>query len=648
MVAEKCTERGAGEVSSHILTIGTMLDGKPLCLDREQLIAGKALITAASGGGKSYALRKMLEQCGQIAQTIVLDWEGEFASLREKLDIAIVGPGGELPADVRSAGLLARRLMEKEISAVIDISDLKSYRARQEFVRRFVEEMVELPKHLWHDVFIALDEAQMMCPEKGQGDSESTEAVVNLCTVGRKRGFGVIAATQRLSMFNKTAAAQLLTKFVGQANLDLDVRRAAFDLGVPAKKAQQMLRPVNRNRKDPSEGLITGEFYGYGPALIESGVTRFRFDACETTHPKRGQGRNLTPPKPSSAITAVVAEMADLPKEAEQEIRDLETAKRKLAELERALKRDSRPLDEKQIQTAKAEAASEVRGPLERQVQQLRQGLEIAMNALQAAEGKPSAAFSITRQEIAEPLNRAIDSIHSLVQNRSQKALADHENIRSQIRTAISSLQGMVSMSPAAVAAITSLPTRILPANSDSDEELNPAVSQDARESLTGPQCRIIDAIAFWESIGVTVPTETAITLKSGYVAATNTSYVKARGQLRQMGLIKEESGSTFSLTSSGRLAAQFPSRLGSLSKYHARILAELSGPCQKILNALLPIFPAGLNDEQLAFAAGYENPDARSSYVKARGQLKTMDLIEIRPDECFVATKTLFPEGLS
>jgi hypothetical protein len=43
-------------------------------------------------------------------QTIILDNEGEFATLREKVDVLLIGDGGELPADVRSAGLLARRL----------------------------------------------------------------------------------------------------------------------------------------------------------------------------------------------------------------------------------------------------------------------------------------------------------------------------------------------------------------------------------------------------------------------------------------------------------------------------------------------------------------------------------------------------------
>jgi len=42
----------------------------------------------------------------------VLDSEGEFGSLREAVDMLLVGASGELPANLRHAALLARRLIE--------------------------------------------------------------------------------------------------------------------------------------------------------------------------------------------------------------------------------------------------------------------------------------------------------------------------------------------------------------------------------------------------------------------------------------------------------------------------------------------------------------------------------------------------------
>src|SRR4051812_19567260 len=97
--------------------------GHPVRLDVSRLVKTRMLVTANSGGGKSWLLRLLFEQLGESTQLIVLDREGEFVTLREKLDIVLVGPLGEIPTDVRSAGLLIRRLMEKELSAVIGMSE---------------------------------------------------------------------------------------------------------------------------------------------------------------------------------------------------------------------------------------------------------------------------------------------------------------------------------------------------------------------------------------------------------------------------------------------------------------------------------------------------------------------------------------------
>jgi hypothetical protein len=90
------------------MIIGEIVGGKKLELDLPTLVETGLLIQANSGGGKSWLLRLIAERAG--IQTIVLDNECEFASLREAVDILLVGAGGELPADPRHAALLARRL----------------------------------------------------------------------------------------------------------------------------------------------------------------------------------------------------------------------------------------------------------------------------------------------------------------------------------------------------------------------------------------------------------------------------------------------------------------------------------------------------------------------------------------------------------
>ena len=53
-------------------------------------------------------------------------WTSPFASLREAVDVLLVGARGELSANPRHAALLARRLLEYKVSAVVDLYELKA------------------------------------------------------------------------------------------------------------------------------------------------------------------------------------------------------------------------------------------------------------------------------------------------------------------------------------------------------------------------------------------------------------------------------------------------------------------------------------------------------------------------------------------
>jgi DNA helicase HerA-like ATPase len=224
------------------MIIGQIVGGNKLELDLPTLVDPRLLIQANSGGGKSWLLRLIAERAG--IQTIVLDNEGEFASLREAVDVLLVGAGGELRADPRHAALLARRLLEYKVSAVVDLYELK-LSDRRRFVKLFLESLIHLPRDLWRPTLVILDEAHIYCPERGSGDAESTDAVISLMSQGRKRGFAGIIATQRLSKLHKDAAAEANNVIIGRTWLDADQVRAGDALGL-SKADRLKLREVGR------------------------------------------------------------------------------------------------------------------------------------------------------------------------------------------------------------------------------------------------------------------------------------------------------------------------------------------------------------------------------------------------------------------
>lgn len=311
---------------SQRIRLGELEGGQPLSLDLPRLVDSRLLIQANSGGGKSWLFRLIAEQVGGKVPLIILDPEGEFATLRERVDLVLVGPDGEIPAEPRTAGLLARKLVELQVSAVIDLFDL-DWDSRRHYIRQFLEALLGLPRTLWHPLLVMIDEAQMFAPERSHGDAESTGAVVSLMAQGRKRGYAGLLATQRLSKLHKDAAAEANNVFIGRTWLDTDQKRAGDLLGLAARDRSQL--------RDVPEGT----FYAFGPALSVSGVIKFRSGAVTTTHPQPGRRHALKPPKASEAIKQIARHLADLPKQAEQEIRDLAAAQRRVKDLEIELRK---------------------------------------------------------------------------------------------------------------------------------------------------------------------------------------------------------------------------------------------------------------------------------------------------------------------
>jgi len=284
------------------------------------------LLQANSGGGKSYALRKFAEVTYGQAQQIIIDLEGEFASLREKYDYILVGKDGDIPVNLRATDLLARRLLELNTSAIIDLYELKHHE-RKRFVKLFLDSMINAPKSLWHSCLVIIDEAHIFAPEREQ--SEALEAVKDLATRGRKRGFALVCATQRISKLSKDVVAELNTKLIGRCSLDVDMKRSSFELGFTEKKDIYSLRKLPK-----------GEFYAFGPGLT-SEVTRIKIDTVITKHPEPGE--SYVPPSATpDTVKKVLGKLADLPQEAEDQLNTLNDHKQKITELKREVAKATR------------------------------------------------------------------------------------------------------------------------------------------------------------------------------------------------------------------------------------------------------------------------------------------------------------------
>ncbi len=294
-------------------------------IDLPTFVDTRALICANSGGGKSYAIRKLLEQTHGYVNAIVLDIEGEFKTLREKFDFLLIGYDGDVELNIKSAPLLPQKLLELSVPTIIDISDLKRH-DRVLYVRDFLNALMEIPRKsgLWKPCLIVLDEIHSLAGQ--QEKQESVYSVIDLATRGRKRGYCLVGCTQRISKLHKDVVAELNNTMIGRTGLDIDMKRAAEILGFTSKLDMLSLRDL-----DP------GEFFVFGPAISKH-VEKAMIGEVMTTHPKVGTRLDVELSQPTEKIKRILEKLSHLPGEAEKKKRELEDYKKEIFTLKKELR----------------------------------------------------------------------------------------------------------------------------------------------------------------------------------------------------------------------------------------------------------------------------------------------------------------------
>jgi hypothetical protein len=260
-----------------------------LRVDLVKLIAGRLLIQGNSGAGKSWTLRRLLEQTAKQIQQIVIDPEGEFATLAERFGHVTLEAHR---LDGAALAIAAARAREHRLSVVLDLSHCERSNQLQA-AAAFLTALIEAPREHWTPAIVAIDEAQLFAPSRADGSAgsavirkESITAMADLMGRGRKRGLCAVLATLRLARLATSVASEAQNFLVGLSTLDLDIRRAAETIGWDARRAFDRL-PLLK----PGEFVASGGVFSQSPAIVRVG-------AVETEH--RGAAPALVRP---AAIT---------------------------------------------------------------------------------------------------------------------------------------------------------------------------------------------------------------------------------------------------------------------------------------------------------------------------------------------------------
>jgi hypothetical protein len=557
------------------------------------LIDTRCLVQANSGGGKSWCLRRLLEQSHGSVQHLVLDPEGEFASLRERFDYVLAAKhGGDTAAEPRAAGLLAQRLLELGVSAIVDLYELKAHE-RVRFVRGFLEALVDAPKKLWHPALVVLDEAHVFCPQ--QGEAESASAVIDLCTRGRKRGFGSVLATQRLSKLHKDAAAELNNKLIGRTGLDVDVKRAADELGFTKERWRELRE------------LEAGEFFVFGPAMSRE-VRKVRIGSVQTTHPKAGARLAFVAPPPTDRIRALLPKLSDLPAEQERKAKTEADLRAELQSL-----RGQLAAAERRVPAAPAPKVREVPVLKDAQVKRLEAAI---------------ARFGTASDRVVEQMHESLDALH----RREKEAAVEARGIRQAIERfsgaqAVAATRRELGVGP--------IPSKTVFASRPQPPVTRPAPTPSAGDVRLGRgETAILTAIAQHENAGVT---REQLTVLTGYKRSSRDTYLQhllAAGMAEQ----SRHDASAIVATSQGlhALGPDFEP-LPTGDELRAHWMDRLGGGEKVLFELVIGAYPDAVERDVLSEASGYQRSSrdtflqrlaARRLIVTERGAVRASEIL--------------------
>lgn len=553
-------------------------------VDLIPLLESKLLIQANSGGGKSYLLRKVIESVGKSVQQIIVDPEGEFVTLREKFDFVLVSnKDGDIPLNVKYAEMLAYKILETGISVIIDLYGIKRH-DRILFVKFFLDALIDAPKELWHYCFVYIDEAHIFCPEKGK--AESLSSVIELCSSGRKRGFGAVLATQRLSKLDKDAAAECNNKLIGRTTLDIDRKRAGDEMGFINK--QDFL----------SFGLLKpGEFYASGPAICNE-VTKFKVKKVITTHLQAGK-RMIAPPPTPGAVVKILAKLQGIPQEAEKELQTKKDYQQEIARLKGENSKLSRQLKSGQaptqaIDNSKLQALQQSTVELKDQLKNRDWEIKILLKA-------------ITRSH--EILKDVLNEIENTQTKNSNSELGKHPVPLLDNKTILP------SVSPSARSVYKA--EKRVPGNNDT---LNISVG----ERL------VLNACAQYETGGLK---RDQITVITGYKRSTRDAYIQRLIQKELLELVANKLVATgIGIETLGDSFKPLPTGK-ELQQYWLQNLPQGE---KKILEVLLSAYPNAVTREDITDQTGYlrSTRDAYIQRMTARQVITVMGRGEVRASE--------------
>lgn len=565
-----------------------------------EFVTSTQAILAKKRVGKTYTASVQAEELLKLGYHMcAIDPTGAWYGLKSSADgrhpgFKIVVFGGEhadVPLEESAGEIIANALIEQKFSAIIDLSLFRKG-AMNRFMADFLEVLYHKNREAMH---LFVDEADMFAPQKPfKGQERTLGAMEDVVRRGGIRGIGCTLITQRSSVINKDVLTQVGLLTVLRLSHPRDIDPIREWVGVHGEEAEY------KEMKESLPSLERGTAWIWAPEweLFQKVSIRERetFDSGAT--PKVGHTRKL--PK-------VVAEI------------DIHA----LGERIKAT-----------VEKARADDPKELRAQIAKLQRELKRGAGAGVDASVTV-----APPKVIRETVE--VYRTPRWVGELIKRLKKYADGSANSLRS-LNELVVEFDARGNEVPEAVTTpkLVTRPAIVLKPRSEGiSTQTASAVAAIGNGILKNPEQRILDAIAWMESIGVPEPKQTAVAFIAGYRYGGG-GFNNPRGALRTKGLL-DHRGDSLRLTAAGRALANVPDTSLSTKELHDRVLAQLKSPERRIMEPVLNAYPDAISDEDLAKASGYAH--GSGGYNNPRGRLRSLNLIEYPERGMIRASEFLF-----
>jgi len=597
-------------------------------------------ILAKRGAGKSNAAAVMAEQMHAAGlQFVAIDPVGAWWGLRSSADGK--GPGlpipvlggyhGDVPLEPGAGHLIADLVVGERLSCVIDVSAF-SEGEKKRFLADLAERLFREKGKPGHEepVHLFLEEADDYAPQGGTrgGDvGRCLGAFQRIVKQGRARGLGATMVTQRSAALNKDLLTQIDTLIVLRTTSPQD--RKAIEGWVTFHDAdKELLASLS--------ALKPGEAWVWSPEFLQimkrvQLPRRRTFDSGAT--PKAGAKRRAPKTVADVDLRGLHARMQDTierakeqdPKELQAKIRSME---RRIKELEASPTKAPETVVEREVpieiprlsdaQFARVEGfMADVFKVMNQLDDTVRQSFEKVL--------EPVGVWISDEERISEALER-LKTAESGVGKRAERALPAPRRGGAPTPAKRQEQAPISSGRPSRAA----------------DPPSAPAGDPVHSTSVTGPQQRILDALAWLQSVRVDQAKKTQLALLSKQ-SPRSSAYGNNLGALRTAGLIQYPGPGLVALTDAGAAKAVTPPATPTNEDLWYALREGVSAPQWRILEELIRIYPEAIDKETLAERTN-QSPTS-SAYGNNLGALRSLGFIDYPNPGWVVALPVLFIE---